>query len=87
MAAWFLMQNQLQGVQTAFLHKNCGRLPVGNLAVAMLAELAEDPCSLRWWAQRVRVAARITDLPYRALRPFEIIRRTPLVGPLHYETL
>ena len=54
---------KLQGVQLAFLRNVCGRLPVGLPAAAIFAELAADPCSLKWWGQLVRFALRISDLP------------------------
>ena len=54
---------KLQGVQLAFLRNVCGRLPVGIPAAAISAELAEDPCSLKWWLQLVGFALRVSDLP------------------------
>ena len=63
---------RLQGVQLAFPRNVCGRLPVGIPAAAIFAELAEDPCSLKWWLQLVGFALRVSDLP---------------PGSLHRETL
>ena len=54
---------KLQGGQVAFLRNSCGCLPVGIPAAAKFAELAEDPCSLKWWVQLVGFALRISDLP------------------------
>ena len=54
---------KLQGVQLAFLRNVCGRLPVSIPAAADFAELAEDPCSLKWWLQLVGFALRVSDLP------------------------
>ena len=53
------------GVQFAFLRNVCGRLPAGIAAATIYAisELAEDPCSLKWWVQLVEFALRISDLP------------------------
>ena len=53
---------KLHGVQLAFLRNVCGRLPIGIPAAAIFAELAEDPCSLKW-VQLVGFALRIFDLP------------------------
>ena len=47
----------------SFLQNVCGRLPDGIPAAAIFAELAEDPCSLKWWLQLVGFALRVSDLP------------------------
>ena len=36
-------------------------------AAALLAELAEDQCSLKWWMQLVGSALRVSDLPQGSL--------------------
>ena len=41
-------------------------------AAAIFAELAEDPCSLKWWFQLVGFAVRISDLP---LLPQNVLHR------------
>ena len=58
---------KLQGVQLAFLRNVWGCLPVGIPAAAIFAELAEDPCSFRWWVQLVGFALRVSDLPRGSL--------------------
>ena len=58
---------KLQGVQLAFLRSVCGRLPVGTPAAAIFAELAEDPCSLKWRMQLVGFALWVSDLPQGSL--------------------
>ena len=60
---------KLQGVQLAFLRNVCGRLPVGIPAAAIFAELAEDPCSFKWWVQLVGFALRVSDLPQEFVAP------------------
>ena len=56
-----------------FLRNVCGRLPASVPAAAIFAELAEDPCSLKWWLQLVGFALRISDLPPGSLHR-EILR-------------
>ena len=58
---------KLQGVPLAFLRSVCGRLPVGIPAAAIVAELAGDPCSLKWWMQLVGFALWVSDLPQGSL--------------------
>ena len=36
-------------MQVALLRNVCGCLPVGTPAAAIFAEVAQDPCSLKWW--------------------------------------
>ena len=58
---------KLQGVQVAFLRSVCGSLPVGVPADVIFAELAEDPCSHKWWVQLVGFALQVSDLPQGSL--------------------
>ena len=54
-------------MQLAFLRNVYGRLPVGIPVAAIFAELAEDPCSFKWWVHLVGFALQASDLPRSSL--------------------
>ena len=58
---------RLQGVQLAFLRSVCGRLPMGVPSAAVLAEVAEDLCILKWWVQLVQCVVRVSEMPEGSL--------------------
>ncbi len=57
----------LQRVQVTFPRNVWGSWPVNIPAAAIFAEVAQDPCSLKWWVQLVGFALRMSDQPQGSL--------------------
>ena len=63
---------KLQGFQIALLRKAFSPVPVGIPSAAVLAEVTENPCCLKWWLHLVHFVAWVSGMPRRSLQRYAV---------------